>query len=43
MKGAGALGGGMRSHYLAGVGYEEDLCDGCRGQDGVTLSGGGWL
>ena len=38
-----AVGDGMRSHYLAGVGYEEDLCDGCRGLDGVALPCRGWL
>ena len=38
-----AVGGGMRLHYLAGVGYEKDLCDGSRGQNGVTLPCGGWL
>ena len=34
--------GGMRLHYLVGVGYE-DLCDGCRGRDEVALPCGGWL
>ena len=32
-----AAGDRMGSHYLAGVGYEEALWDGCRGQDGVAL------
>ena len=38
-----AVGGGMRLHYLEGLGYEEDLCDGSRGQDEVALPCGGWL
>ena len=38
-----AVGGRMGSHYLAGVGYEVDLCDGSRGWDGVALPCGGWL
>ena len=37
-----AAGGRMGSNYFAGVGYE-DLCNGCRGQDGIALPCGGWL
>ena len=33
----------MGSHYLVGVGYKEDLCDGCRGQDEVALPCMSWL
>ena len=38
-----AVGDRLGLHYLVWVGYEEALCDGCRGQNGVALPCRGWL